>query len=137
MGAGEFEAQDRFRLREIVEFSFANAILALALVPAAATLGSKETAVRVLSVVVIVYQLAFLVVLLRRQMARGLPMGFAWVVVVGGLNLLVPIAAAFGMVRGAVSAYQWLLILLLARPMLACVDVLASFERPRDPDPTD
>jgi hypothetical protein len=40
--SGEFSALDRFRLREIVEFSFANALFALALVPMSGTLGSTE-----------------------------------------------------------------------------------------------
>jgi hypothetical protein len=35
-----------------------------------------------------------------------------------------------GVAIGAVAAYQWLLLLLVSRPMLASVTVLVSFERP-------
>jgi hypothetical protein len=133
--AGELTNLDRFRLREIVEFSFANALFALALVPATTTLGGSDPAVRVLSAILIGYQVATVTVLLRRQMARGLPIAPGWAVFIGGLNALIAVAAIAGVVTGAVSAYQWLLLLLLARPMVAFVVVLASFERPAgDPD---
>jgi hypothetical protein len=134
--AGQFSAMDRFRLREIVEFSFANALFALAVVPMSTTIGSSETAVRILSASVIAYQVAFVFVLVRRQMARGLPIGRGWAVFIGLLNFLIVLAAGAGIIWATVAAYQWLLLLLLARPMVAFVVVLASFEHPGD-DPSD
>ena len=135
--AGEFSILDRFRLREIVEFAFANALFALVLVPMSATAGSTDAAVRVLSTVAIGYQLAVVVVLYRRQLARRLPIERGWAAFVGLLNVLIAIAAGAGLAWGAVTAYQWLLIFLLARPMVAFVVVLASFERPDGPAPSD
>ena len=47
------------------------------------------------------------------------------------LDLAIFAIAAACVVTGAIGAYEWLLIALLARPMLAFVLVLESFERPR------
>ena len=47
---------------------------------------------------------------------------------VKGRNFFV--AAVAGVLRGASSAYEWMLLALLARPMLAFLAVLVSFERP-------
>jgi hypothetical protein len=129
-GGGEFSAVDRFRLREIVEFSFANALFALALVPMSSTAASTPVAVRLLSGMVLLYQAGFIAVLVRRQRARGIPITAVWVLVVGGINLAIVGAAVAGLSVGATAAYEWLLLLLLARPMIAFVVVLASFERP-------
>ena len=73
--AGELEAIDRYRLREIVEFSFANALFALALVPLSATLGHVELAIRILGVLAVAYHAGTILVLVRRQRARGVPFG--------------------------------------------------------------
>jgi len=128
--SGEFSALDRFRLREIVEFSFANALFALALVPMSGTLGSTEAAVRILSGTVIAYQVIFVTVLVRRQAARGIPFSRGWAAFIGAVNLAIAVAAVAGLVWGSVGAYEWLLLLLLVRPMIAFVTVLTSFERP-------
>jgi len=129
-GDGGFEALDRFRLREIVEFAFANALIALVLVPTATTVGSMEWSVRVLSAAVIVYQVLVVTVLVRRQLARGIPIGMRWASIVTFVNVIIFVAALAGVLRGATSAYEWLLLALLARPMLAFLAVLVSFERP-------
>jgi hypothetical protein len=129
-GGGELSALDRFRLREIVEFSFANALFALALVPMAGTMPSIDAAVRALSVAVVVYEAAFIALLLRRQRARGLPISRSWAGIVGVLNLAIVAVALVGTAVGAVAAYEWLLLLLVSRPMVAFVAVLVSFERP-------
>ncbi len=41
-------------------------------------------------------------------------------------------AAVAGLIWGTVGAYEWVLLLLLVRPMIAFVTVLTSFERPAD-----
>ena len=130
--AGEFSVLDRFRLREIVEFSFANALFALALVPMSATLTRPDSAVRVLSALILVYLVAVVTVLVRRQIARELPFKMWWGIFIGTLNGLIIVAAGTAILTGSVAAYEWLLLLLLARPMVAFVVVLASFEHPRD-----
>jgi hypothetical protein len=127
---GELEAIDRYRLREIVEFSFANALFALAIVPLTATLDELAVAIRALGAFALVYHAASIVVLLRRQRARDVPFGGWAAVPIVVLDLAIFIAAAACIASGAIAAYEWLLVALLARPMLAFVFVLESFERP-------
>jgi hypothetical protein len=129
--SGEFSPLDRFRLREIVEFSFANTLIALSLVPLSSSLGSTQDAVRVLAGIAIVYLVMTVAVLLRRQLARGIPIQRGWAVFIAAVNVLIAVAAVIALFSGTVSAFEWLLVLLLARPMIAFVVVLASFERPR------
>jgi hypothetical protein len=129
--SGDFSVLDRFRLREIVEFSFANTVIALSLVPTSSSLGSTEAAVRVLAAAAIAYLLVTIAILVRRQMARGIPIERGWAVFIGAVNVAIAVSAVAAFVTGAVSAFEWLLVLLLARPMIAFVVVLASFERPR------
>jgi hypothetical protein len=127
---GEFSTLDRFRLREIVEFSFANAIFALSLIPLSRTLDDPQTAVRIVGAAAIPYQVVYLLVLVRRQRARGLIVDRSWGVLGVTINVLMFGAAVACIVSGAIVAYEWLLILFLARPMLAFILVLGSFERP-------
>ena len=129
--AGELDAIDRYRLREIVEFSFANALFALALVPLSATVAQVELAIRILGVLAVVYHAGSIFVLLRRQRARAVPFGVATTALIAILDLTIFVVAIACIVTGAIGAYEWLLIALLARPMLAFVLVLESFERPR------
>jgi hypothetical protein len=127
---GDVSPLDRFRLREIVEFSFAVALFALALVPLSATTGSIELAIRIFSVAVIGYGVVTVPMLARSQRVRGLSLGRRWTVVVGSVNGLIAVMAVVGIATGATVVAQWLLLLLLVRPMIAFVMVLISFERP-------
>ena len=124
----DFRPIDRFRLREIVEFAFANTLLALSTVPLANLLGSVEAAVRIVAFAAIAYVLAVTVVLFRRLRAVEIPMT-RWAVVAGILDLLILGAGMAALVSGAIAALQVLLVLLLARPMMAFVFVLTSFDQ--------
>ena len=126
--AGEFPALDRFRLREIVEFSFANALLALALVPMASTIGDVEVTVRILGAGALAYQLTSSLLLRRRQLARDLAVARPALALILVLNLAILVAGVLCVLTGSIGAYEWLLLSLLARPMLAFVLVLESFE---------
>jgi hypothetical protein len=79
---------------------------------------------------VIAYQVVFVTILLHRQTTRGLPFTRGWAAFIGAVNLAIAIAAIAGLVWGSVGAYEWLLLLMLVRPMIAFVTVLTSFERP-------
>ena len=81
---------------------------------------------RIAAAVAIVYQVAYVLVLRRRQKAMGLDI--PWIGV-AALNIAILVAAVASLVTGSMAAFQWLLLLLLARPMLAFVLVLVSFER--------
>jgi len=119
---------DLFRLREIVEFSFANVLLALATVPLALILGSTGDAARIVAIAALVYVVLHLVVLIRRNREFQVTIsrvGEAAVILLG--------LAAFGasiatVATGSIGTFEALLLVLLARPMLAFLFVLASFE---------
>jgi hypothetical protein len=125
-------ALDRFRLREIVEFAFANTLLAMAILPLASILGSVENAARAVAVTAIVYLALITVVLARRMRAAGIAMT-TWLWIAGALDLLILAAALATIAGGALAALQVMLLLLLARPMTAFLFVLASFDTPSGP----
>lgn len=123
---------DRFRLREIVEFAFANTLLALSMVPLANLLSSVEAAIRVVATAAIAYLLAVAVVLFRRMRSSGIAMT-AWVVIAGVLDAAILAAAIAAIVTASIAALQVLFILMLLRPMTAFLFVLASFDVPDEP----
>jgi hypothetical protein len=123
---------DRFRLREIVEFAFATALLAMSSVPIANLVGSVETAVRIVAAATVAYLLAIMVVLFRRLRHADIAMT-TWVRIAGGLDvaILVPALAAIG--TGSLAWLQAMLLLLLVRPMIAFLFVLASLDHDEPP----
>jgi hypothetical protein len=125
---------DAFRLREIVEFAFANMLLALSLVPLATLTNSIEAAVRIVAVAAGAYLVAISAVLFRRLRHADIAMT-TWVRVAGALDLVIVVATAAAIVTGALAALQVLLILFLARPMVAFLFVLASFDADRTGSP--
>ncbi len=118
---------DRFRLREIVEFAFANALLALAIIPLSSLVESTETAVRIAAIAAGAYLVAVSIVLYRRLRGAEITMT-TWVGVAGLLDLLIIIATLAAIITGSLAVFQVMLILFLARPMVAFLFVLASLE---------
>jgi hypothetical protein len=117
---------DIFRLRQIAEFGFANAILSLLPIPLAASAGDPATAFRLASGAVLVYVLVYMLVLLRAGRGLGLPYRTDPLPLVIALNVGIVSAAAFGAATSATAAFEWALLLLLVRPMLAFVLVLVE-----------
>ena len=122
--------RDLFRLREIVEFSFANVLLAVGVVPLALTLGSTTDGVRVAAVVAVAYLVIGTLVLIRRQRRLGIAPTVVWYIAAGTVNLAVLATGIAAVAFGAIAAYEALLVGLLARPMLAFLLVLSSFDQP-------
>ena len=121
-------ANDRFRLHEIVEFCFANIILAIGIIPLTTISGSTETALRIGGGVALVYMLVNIVVLTRRARTMSIQLNWGWVTIVLALNIAAIVASTAAMLTGALGAYQALLLVLLIRPMAAFLFVLSSFE---------
>jgi hypothetical protein len=69
------------------------------------------------------------VVLFRRLAAAGIPARGLWYRIVIVLDVVVLVAIGITLLTGSFAVYALLLIGLLARPMLAFLFVLASFER--------
>jgi hypothetical protein len=122
--------RDLFRLREIVEFSFANVLLAVQVVPLALLLGSTSSAVRVAAVLAVGYLIVGTAILLRRQRRLAIAPTLAWYVAAGAINIVVLAVGLAAIAYGSIAAYEALLVGLLARPMLAFLLVLSSFDQP-------
>lgn len=122
-------AHDTYRLRQIVEFGFANVLLALALIPLVPTIGSVESAVRIVAVAGLVYFAIDVLVLLRRWRALGLT-GFPPVIV--AFDLVVTALFVAAIAAGTAAAWEWALLALLARPMIAFLLVLATLRAEGD-----
>jgi hypothetical protein len=122
--SGSWAAYDLYRLRQIVEFGFANVLVALALIPLVAILGAVETAVRSVAVVAMVVFITHVVVLVRRRHATTPSIRLPIAVVLVDIPALMLLTAAI--VLGTVPAWESALLALLARPMLAFLLVLAT-----------
>jgi hypothetical protein len=122
-------ALDRFRLREIVEFAFANTLLAMSVLPLTALFDDVSVAVQIVAAATIVYLVAISLILFRRLRAAGIRMT-TWIRIAAVLDLLIVAAAAVAIATGTLAALQVMLLLMLARPMTAFLFVLASFDTP-------
>jgi hypothetical protein len=123
---GEWTAMTVFRLREIAEFGLGNALITLLLIPLATTLGDLATAVRICGAVGVLFVVAQSLVLIRRQGSLALPPGLSWYVVAGALDVGAIGAGFATAVAGTIGLFEWELLCLLARPMLAFALVIAS-----------
>lgn len=124
----DIPAHDLFRLRQIVEFAFANVLLALVVIPLAAWLGSVGDAVSIAAALSLAYLAVIMFLLGRRVRRLHLPRSRAWYTAAIGINVLAIVAAVATIAAGSVPAFEALMITLLARPMIAFLLVLQSFE---------
>jgi hypothetical protein len=125
----EMRPTDVFRLQEIVEFCFANIVIALSVVPLAQFLGGVEPAIRVMAAVVVAYGLVSMIVLRRRQVRFQLGWSISWYIGVIALNLAILVLGVVTILNGELAAFEALLVVLLARPMFVFLLVLQSFEQ--------
>jgi len=126
---------DRFRLHQIVEFCFANIILAIGIIPLVSITGSAEASLRIGGAVAFAYVMLNGLILLRRLRRMEIPLTRSALAVVVGIDVVVIVTSAAAALTGAVGAYEALLVALLARPMLAFLFVLSSFEAEKRPSP--
>lgn len=119
---------DIYRLREIVEFAFANVLLALSTIPIAVIIGRTGDALRIVALAALAYTLVHAAILFRRIRRSALPGSRTWYVMAGLLDVAAIVAVAATLASGSIGAYEALLLVLVARPMLAFLLVLASFE---------
>jgi hypothetical protein len=124
----DFRPMDLFRLREIVEFAFANVLLALSTIPAALILGDTSSALRVEALAALGYTILHVAVLYRRSREQALPSSRGWTVIALLSDLAILATVIATVASGTIGAYEALLMVLLGRPMFAFLLVLASFE---------
>lgn len=123
---GAWTAMTVFRLREIAEFGLGNALVALLIIPLATTLGDLAAALRVCAAIGIVFVVVGGLVLMRRRRTQELPPALGWYVLGGATDVGAIGAGIATAIAGTVGLFEWQLLFLLARPMLAFVLVLAS-----------
>jgi hypothetical protein len=122
-----FGLVDLFRLREIVEFAFVNALTSLSAVPLVRIFGGGVPMVRIVGAAAGIYLIGHASVLFRRL--RRVPIAMStWVRVAATIDSAIIVLALGCIVTGELAVLEVLLILLLARPMTAFLFVLASFE---------
>jgi hypothetical protein len=117
---------DIYRLRQIAEFGLGNALIALATIPLSTTTGDLTLALRVCGAIGVLFIFGGVALLLRRQRRLGVrgQAGLNPVIVV--IDLAAIVAGLATVVVGSVGIFEWELLFLLSRPMLAFTFVLAS-----------
>jgi hypothetical protein len=118
-----------FRLREIVEFSFANVLLALGTIPFLSVVGDGAATFRIAAVVVAAYVLIHGAILVRRAGQAAIPLTVGSRVTAVGIDAVAFVAVLWVLLSGQPTSYEVLLLVLLARPMLAFLIVLAGIEQ--------
>ncbi|MGZ3631396.1 MAG: hypothetical protein ACXWQ6_01980 [Candidatus Limnocylindrales bacterium] len=122
-------AVDQLRLRQIVEWSFANALFALAMIPLTSWLG-VTAAVRVGGLIATGLVVLTMLVLLRRIGRVGLPLDRLTLIVAATVDLTAFLAGIAAAVSGELIVLQVALLALVARPMGAFLLVLSQMEKP-------
>jgi len=120
-------AIDVYRLRQIVEFAFANVILALSTVVLLSGL-DRNLAVALAAGAALVYFAVDTVVLVARLRRARIPITRPWLIAVSVIDLAVIILATEAVISRSVLALEGLLIAQLLRPMVAFLFVLESFD---------
>jgi hypothetical protein len=123
----ELQPMELYRLREIVEFAFANVLISLSFV-ALATFVGTTTAARIAGAGILVYLVVITAALTARLRKAGLAQRRPWLVAVAALDLVGVVLAVLTLVTGHMAALEMLLIVLLARPMVSFLFVLAGLE---------
>ena len=126
---GVWEPIDAFRLRQIPEMALATTLLALITGPLADSIGSATVAIRIAAGLGLAFTLGHVAVLLFRTRKHQIKLQREALIVATLIDLAIIGAAAVCIVGGTAVAYEWLLILLLARPMLAFTLVLGGVAR--------
>jgi hypothetical protein len=121
----EWRPIDIFRLREIVEFGFVNAVLALLMVPLVATTRDISRSVSIVCGLTALYLVVTTLLLVRRQRGLDLPTSLAWYLPAGTTGAITLTVALIGAGSGEIVWLLWLFLFMLWRPMLAFVFVLA------------
>jgi hypothetical protein len=117
---------DAYRLRQIPEMGLAASFLAFVTLPLADTVHDPATVLRIAAGAGLLFSVLHMLALLLRMRRLEIHLsGPRWAVVVI-VDLVVVLTGADALGSATVAAYEWLLAVMLARPMLAFVLVLAD-----------
>jgi hypothetical protein len=117
---------DAFRLRELPEMALATTFLAILTTPLADAIGNATIAIQVASGLAILFTVLHVLRLVARLRDMGIGQSSDRNLLVTAANFLIFGAGAISLALGSAAAYEWLLVFMLARPMLAFVLVLTE-----------
>ena len=117
---------DAFRLRELPEMALATTFLAVMTLPLADAIGNARVALQVASGLAMLFTLGHVFRLLGRVRELGISQTTGRQTLVTVVNMLILFSGAISLAVGSAPAYEWLLVFMLARPMLAFVLVLTE-----------
>ncbi|TMC74946.1 MAG: hypothetical protein E6J15_08200 [Chloroflexi bacterium] len=120
---------DVFHLRGLAETGLANALIALMTIPVATASGDLGTATRVGGAVILAYIAVQIAVFALRQRRMSVRVAAPYAVGALAIDITVIAVAVVTIVVQAVSLYETLMLLLLARPMWDFVQVLGNMAR--------
>ena len=122
---GAWAAHDVYRLRQMVEWGFANAFLALLVFPVASLVGDAA-GLRIVGTIALVYVVGNLIVLGRR---RGAAMQIRLTPLIAVVDSLALTLSAVAIVLPGLTSWALVLLVLTSRPMIAFLMVLATLGR--------
>jgi hypothetical protein len=122
----ELVSMDVYRLRQIAEFGLGNALIALSTIPLSTSTGDAVVAFRILGAVGVLFVLGGVALLQFRKRSLGVSGRRSWNVFIVVIDSAAVAAGLATLVVGSIGLFEWQLLFLLARPMLAFTFVLAS-----------
>ena len=123
----ELRPIDALRLRQVVEFAFANLLLAILVQPFTQLLGA-DGGLRIAGGLSLAYVVLALPLLQRRVAQVGISWGRSWAAAALGLSGLGVALSMATIVSPAPGLYELLLVVMLIRPMVVFVLVLGTID---------
>ena len=120
---------DTLRLRQVVEFAFANLLLAISVQPLVVLFGPDD-GFRLSGALALVFIVGALPILQRRVARVGIPWGRWWAASAIALTTTGAVLAAATVIAPAAGTYELLMIVMLARPMVTFLLVLGAIDEP-------
>lgn len=125
----EVRPLDTLRLRQVVEFAFANVLLAISIQPLVALLG-EDGGFRLCGGMALVLVVGAVAVLPRRVARVGIAWGRWWAAAAIALTAIGAVLAAATVIAPTAGTYELLMVVLLARPMATFLLVLGTIDEP-------
>lgn len=113
-------------MRQIPEMSLAAAFLSLLTIPLGDAIGNVQVTLQMTSGLGLLFTIFHIFRLIVRARAQGFSQRTIFNVFAFVIDVLILLAGAVGVATGTSTAYEWLLVFMLARPALAFVFVLSE-----------
>lgn len=128
---GEWEKIDAFRLRQIPEMALATALLVMATIALGDTLRRASAALQVAAVLAIAFTFGHAIALLVRARREGIRLTAANSALAISIDLAILGLGIVALILASSAAFEWLLVAMLTRPMLAFVLALTELPNHR------